>query len=180
MQEAKYWKQKYGSVENADLLDFVAHQLQVDAEDRLDQIYDIFKTHSFDYMAVIREGNLVGLCSRTQVSFIMGSRYGFSVMGKKKVSDHMLENPVCLIRGFVIREALSWVLSRTGARFYEDVVLSNESGEYLGIIPVPALVRLQTALMEEKYQLWDKLEEERASAAETIAPLLMGEKVFTS
>jgi hypothetical protein len=177
MQEAKYWKEKYGSVEKADLLDFVAHQLQVDADERLDHVYDLFKTHEFDYMAVIRGENLIGLCSRTQISFIMGSRYGYSVMGKKKISEHLLENPVCLIRGYVIRDALSWVLSRTGSRFYEDVVLAGESGEYLGIIPVPALVRLQTALMEEKYQMWDQMEEQRASAVESIAPLLMGEKV---
>ena len=141
-----------GGVEKIDLLDLVTHNDSVQGEARLDQVYELFKENKRDYIAVIDEGVLLGLCSKTDIGFVLGSRFGFAVMGKKPIREFLLGSPVCLIRGHSIRDSLVRVLSRSDKRFYEDVVLADSEGNYLGIIPVPYLVHLQTGLMQEKYR----------------------------
>jgi PAS domain S-box-containing protein len=138
-------------VEKIDLYDLVTHSDFVESETRLDEVYEVFKKNGHEYMAVVENGALLGLCSKTEIGFLMGSRFGFAVMGKKSVKEHLLLNPVYLRRGTLIREALAQVLSRPKKSFYEAVILGDENGKYLGIIPVPHLVHLQTALMQEKY-----------------------------
>ncbi|MES2310514.1 MAG: ATP-binding protein [Verrucomicrobiota bacterium] len=151
MNEAHYLKIDLKAIEETDLQDLITHHDFVQSEMRLDQVYEVFKKNGHEYMAVVENGALLGLCSKTEIGFLLGSRFGFAVMGKKSIRDHMLPEPIYLNRSHSIREALAHVLSRTEKSFYEAVVLGDEDGTYLGIIPVPCLVHLQTALMQEKY-----------------------------
>ncbi len=151
MDLVEHLRQEAGEIEKIDLMDLVTHNDFVNGEVRLDQVYEMFKENQHDYMAVIDEGMLLGLCSRTDIGFVLGSRFGFAVMGKKPIREHIMGSPVCMIRGHSIRDSLVRVLTRSDKRFYEDVVLADADGSYLGIIPVPYLVHLQTGLMQEKY-----------------------------
>jgi signal transduction histidine kinase len=64
----------------------------------------------------------------------------------------LVEKALIVQRGTPIRQVLESALSRKGKQFNDDVLLIGSNHEYLGIIPVPALVRLQSALVAETFQ----------------------------
>jgi signal transduction histidine kinase len=81
----------------------------------------------------------------------MGHRYGFAIYSRQRAREHMLEHSLVMRRGTPVREVLETALSRQDTEFYEDLVLIGHEDEYLGMIPVPELVRLQSALVNERF-----------------------------
>jgi len=73
------------------------------------------------------------------------------------VRNHLVEEPLMLRRGMPVRQALELALGRQGRAFNDDVILLGAEGEYLGIIPVPALVRVQSALVEERFRIQEAM-----------------------
>jgi signal transduction histidine kinase len=120
-------------------------------------VYRRFESHEQDYCAVKEGEQVVGLCSRGRVGFLMGHRYGFAIYSHHLVRDHLVEHPLMIQRGTPIREVLEGALGREGKEFNDDIVLIDEHGEYLGIITVPSLVRLQSALVAERFQAQETL-----------------------
>jgi len=140
------------NVENTNLETLVQHREFVLADAKLGDVYRAFQAHERDYCAVLERGSLIGVCSRTHVGFLMAHRYGFSLYSQQPVREHMVEAPLSIKLGSPVREVLEQALGRGGKRFNDDVVLLGQEDEYLGMIPVPALVRLQSALVAEKFQ----------------------------
>ena len=148
---------KEPGIEQTDLITLVKHHEQTLAEARLGQVYHEFETHQQDHCAVLEGGRVVGLCSRGYTGFLMGHRYGFAIYSQDPVRKHMIEQPLMLRRGTPVREALEMALGRQGEAFKEDVVLLGGKDEYLGMIPVPALVQLQSALVEERFRIQESM-----------------------
>lgn len=148
---------KTSGVEQTDLQTLVRHREFVQTDTRLDEVYRRFESHEQDYCAVKEGEHVVGLCSRGRVGFLMGHRYGFAIYSHHLVRDHLVERPLVIQRGTPIREVLKGALGREGKEFNDDVVLVGERGEYLGIITVPSLVRLQSALVAERFQAQETL-----------------------
>ncbi len=151
MESLEEWIDRQKRVEQLDLVELVLHRMHVSADARLDAVYDRFKEHEHDFMAVTYGEEVLGLCSRRLLGFLMGSRYGFSVLGKKPIREHMVQQPLRLKRSTPVREALRLALGRLGRAFYDDILLVDENDQLLGIVPVPTLVRVQSALMTEKF-----------------------------
>lgn len=139
------------SSKSYDFKPLVHHREFVSSQVRLNDLYDIFKKNNQDFLAVEEAGSILGMCSKIQIGFLLGSRYGFSVMGKKTVRDHMISDPCYIVQGQPLEEALNHALSRSRDRFYEDAVLIDPFGVYLGIIPVPHLVQVQNQLMQQRH-----------------------------
>jgi signal transduction histidine kinase len=87
----------------------------------------------------------------------MGHRYGFAIYSSHPIRDHLVERPLLVQRGTPVREVLEKALSRQGKDFNDDVVLVGQNQEYVGIIPVPTLVQLQSALVAEKFRLQEAM-----------------------
>lgn len=138
-------------MEQTDLGTLAGNHESVDANRRLDLVYKQFQAHEHDYCAVLEGGRVLGLCSRARVGFLMGQRYGFAIYSNHPIREHLVEHPLFVQRGTPIREVLELALGRQGKEFNDDVILVGPAQEYLGIIPVPALVRLQSALVAEKF-----------------------------
>lgn len=145
------------SVEETDLLTLVSHSEWVKGEMRLVDVYQRFKEQELDFYAVKEGDRKVSLCSRGRVGFLMGHRFGFSVYGQQAIREHLVEEPLIIRRGTPIREVLETALGREGKRFNEDVLLVDEAGGYLGMITVPSLVRLQSALVAERFRTQEVL-----------------------
>lgn len=144
-------------VEKTDLASLVRHREAVKAGDVLGEVYRVFETHRLDYCAVLENNRVIGVCSKGRIGFLMGHRYGFAIYSRQEAREHMLERPMIIRRGTSVLEALEKALTRQGAEFYEDVVLIGEEEEYLGMIPVPDLVRLQSALVTERFRSQEAL-----------------------
>ncbi len=148
---------KTPGVEQTDLNSLVRHQERCGVSTSLGQVYQQFQSHQQDFCAVMDENRVVGLCSRGHVGFLMGHRYGFSIYSKDLVPEHMIGHPLMLRQGTPVRQALETALGREDKAFNEDVILLDSQDQYLGIIPVPALVRLQSALVEERFRVQESM-----------------------
>ena len=144
-------------IEQTDLLTLVKHQERADAGTSLGKVYQQFQTHQHDYCAVMEAGKVVGLCSRGHLGFLMGHRYGFAIYSKEAVRQHMVQQPLLLRQGTPVRQTLETALGRQGKAFNEDVILLGAQDQYLGIIPVLALVQLQSALVEERFRIQETM-----------------------
>jgi signal transduction histidine kinase len=144
-------------IEQTDLISLVKHQERAEAGASMGEVYQEFQTHQQDYCAVMEAGRVTGLCSRGHLGFLMGHRYGFAIYSKEPVRNHLVEEPLMLRRGMPVRQALELALGRQGRAFNDDVILLGAEGEYLGIIPVPALVRVQSALVEERFRIQEAM-----------------------
>jgi len=118
----------------------------------LDEVYEELRRCGQEYAAIVDAGVPIGLVSRAAVGFLMGSKFGHSVYGRKQVRDHMLETFLSLKQGMTWQEGLGRSLARREPEFYHDVVLVDERGQYCGLISVRALVALQSALLAEETQ----------------------------
>lgn len=169
-----------------DLRDLIGHREWVSSDCPLETVHQRFCLHGHDFMAVIGDGAVLGVCSRLEVGMKLGARYGFSLFSRKPASDLLAPPPVSVWVGQAIGEVLQTVFSRENERFYDDVVLTTTEGKFEGLIPVHALVRLQTEFLRENVRLLemqqqvireknDQLEEDLLMAREIQLALLPGE-----
>jgi serine phosphatase RsbU (regulator of sigma subunit) len=168
--------------QSADLLAMVAHCECVNAADALEDVHQRFARHEFEYMAVLDNGELVGLCARRQVGMILGARFGFALHSRKPIRETLL--CVTTVRvGEPVSSVLKAVFSRPDETFFDDVVLVNEAGSFQGLIFARTLVRLQHALLldninqlesheRELNQKNDQMEEDLRMAREIQQALL--------
>jgi signal transduction histidine kinase len=138
-------------VEDTDLMTLVCHREWLPADTRLRDVCRQFESHDEEYCAVKEGGRVIGLCSRSQVGSLMGHRYGFALYNDHPIRRHLAREPLIIRRGTPVREVLERALGRPGKRFHEDAALIGADDEYLGIITVPTLVRLQSALVAERF-----------------------------
>src|SRR5262245_42291581 len=81
-------------------LESLVHQREtVEASTPLEVAYRAFRERGVDYMAVVVNGAVTGLCSRGQVGFVMGSRFGFSLYSQSPVSTTLVPNPLIIVHG---------------------------------------------------------------------------------
>ena len=126
----------------------VTHRFAVQISQKVEDIYDLFKSNCCDFIAVMDGPRLFGLCSRQKIGMLLGSRYGFSLFARKPVAEYTKREAVRIIKGSPVSEVLATVFSRKGESFYDDVLLMGEDGQsYLGVISTENLVRLQNRIL---------------------------------
>jgi len=143
-----------GEIEKTDLRDLVAHSTAVSAFCTLEQVYDLFAAQALEFMAVTDEDRLVGMCARREIGMLLGSRYGFSLFGRRPVSRFLCNDVLRIVVGTPISRVLQTVFSRGDATFYDDVLLVDKEERFLGLISTQSLVRLENRfLMENIHRL---------------------------
>lgn len=125
----------------------VQHRQAVDHLSTLEEIHQRFRMHRADYFAVLREGRVLGLCARSQIGFILGSRFGFSLYSNSTAHTALVQNPIIVPADTPPHELLARAFARQGDDFYDDIVLVDGDGGLLGLISTEALVKLQSQLM---------------------------------
>lgn len=139
-----------GDIEDTDLRELISHSMFVNASSTLEQVHDLFASKAVDFMAVLDdEERLVGLCARRDIGTHLGSRYGFSLFGRRPVEKFLLQDPIRVVAGTPISKVLQTVFSRGDATFYDDVLLVDDAGLFLGLISTQSLVRLENRFLME-------------------------------
>ena len=133
----------------------VEHQVAVSADQNLEFVNKAFQHHPHEYVAVTEGEHFVGMISRGQVGFLMGNRFGFTLYSRHEVRNHLLPAGLTAHPEIDVLELLQQALSRVGEAFYQDVPLVGSDGRFLGVIPVPNLVRAQSALVRNQSMLAD-------------------------
>ncbi len=135
--------------EHTDLRQLVGHSECVASDCTLEEIHKRFGGHPHDFMAVIEDGRVLGVCSRHEIGMRLGARYGFSLYYRKPVREFLSPAPILVELGQPVSEVLESVFSRDDPRFYDDVVLVEPSGTFVGLIHIHTLVRLQTGILQD-------------------------------
>ncbi len=132
------------------LAELVHHRDQVDAQAPLAEVHKLFQNHPGDYRAIVDGTRVVGLCSRATVGFVLGSRYGFALYASNPVITVQAPRPLVHRWDAPLPGVLDQALSRTGSEFFEDLILVDQQGALVGLVPVPSLARLQLRLFGEQ------------------------------
>jgi serine phosphatase RsbU (regulator of sigma subunit) len=117
------------------------------ADTSLEEAQKFFGTHELEFIAVVENGRAIGLCARRQIGIVLGSRYGFSLFSRNPVRDYLAPQALQIRTTDSIHMVLKRLSARRDEFFYDDVLLEDEDGNFVGSIFVRNLVRLQHGLL---------------------------------
>src|SRR5215475_10341103 len=133
--------------ESIDLRVLIGHRTATQARASVESVSDIFKTGSVNFAAVLDGQRLLGMCSRQEIAALLGGRYGFSLWARKPVRNHLCKQETRVKVATPIGNVLRTVFARSDENFYDDVLLVDESGGFLGFIGTETLFKVQNALL---------------------------------
>jgi serine phosphatase RsbU (regulator of sigma subunit) len=87
------------------------------------------------------------MCSRQETAGLLGGRYGFSVWARKPIGQHLCKQETRIEITMPIGDVLRAVFARPDKNFYDDVLLVDEKGGFLGFIATETLFKVQNALL---------------------------------
>ena len=136
----------------ADLGLLVNHRLSLTGETSLEDAQKFFGSHDLEFVAVVDSGRTIGLCARRRIGIELGSRYGFSLFSRNPVRDYLVSEALVIRCSDSIHNVLERLYSRPDEFYYDDVLLEDDAGNFLGSIFVRNLVRLQHNLLLDNIQ----------------------------
>ena len=134
-------------IDSVDLRMLVGHAGAVPAALTVEAAQAEFARLNADFLAVLDGDALLGLCARRELAQALGSRYGFALNAHRPVSAHLMAAPLRVSVGTPATEVFKAAATRAEREFYDDVLLVDEAGRYVGMIPMRTLVRLQTEFL---------------------------------
>ena len=133
--------------ESIDLRILVSHRTATPAGASVESVSEIFKSGPANFVAVLEGQRLLGMCSRQETAALLGGRYGFLLWARKPIRDHLCKQETRIKVATPIGDVLRTVFARPDANFYDDVLLVDESGGFVGFIGTETLFKVQNALL---------------------------------
>ena len=133
--------------EEIDLRKLVSHSIMAQAGAKTEDVAHTFSETSVEFLAVLEGGKLVGMCSRHELSALLGGRYGFSLFARDPIRKHLRKNEIRITVGDAIGAVLETVFARGDEEFYDDVLLVDRAGDLVGLIATQTLFKVQNALL---------------------------------
>jgi sigma-B regulation protein RsbU (phosphoserine phosphatase) len=134
-------------LESVDLRALVGHGVAVPCTATVDEVRAEFARTGTNFIAVLDNSTLLGVCARQKVVQEMGSRFGFALYAHRPVREHLVPDILRISVGTPVTSVFQAVATRSDRDFYDDVLLVDGSGSYIGMIQVGTLVRLQTEFL---------------------------------
>ena len=133
--------------ESIDLRALIGHRTATQASASVESVAEIFKTGNVNFVAVLKEQRLLGMCSRQETAALLGGRYGFSLWARKPIGNHLCKEETRIKVATPIADVLRTVFARPDENFYDDVLLVDDNGGFLGFIGTETLFKVQNALL---------------------------------
>lgn len=128
------------------------HRLSLTGDTSLEEAQKFFGSHDLEFIAAVDNGRAIGLCARRRIGIVLGSRYGFSLFSRNPIRDYMVPEVLIIRCSDSIHAVLKRLSSRRDEFFYDDVLLEDDDGTFIGSIFVRNLVRLQHNLLLDNIQ----------------------------
>jgi serine phosphatase RsbU (regulator of sigma subunit) len=133
--------------ESIDLRALVSHRTATQSSATMETVFEIFKNGVVNFAAVLDGEHLLGMCSRQEAAALLGGRYGFSLWARKPIGQHLCKKETRIKVTMPIGDVLRAVFARPDKNFYDDVLLVDKSGGFLGFIATETLFKVQNALL---------------------------------
>jgi serine phosphatase RsbU (regulator of sigma subunit) len=133
--------------ESIDLRALVSHRTATQSIVSMESVSEIFKNGIANFVAVLNGDRLLGMCSRQETAALLGGRYGFSLWARKPIGQHLCKQETRIKVTMPIGDVLRAVFARPDENFYDDVLLVDERGGFLGFIATETLFKVQNALL---------------------------------
>jgi serine phosphatase RsbU (regulator of sigma subunit) len=133
--------------ESIDLRGLVSHRTATQSSNSMETVFEIFKNGVVNFVAVLDGERLLGMCSRQETAGLLGGRYGFSLWARKPIGQHLCKQETRIEATMPIGDVLRAVFARPDKNFYDDVLLVDERGGFLGFIATETLFKVQNALL---------------------------------
>lgn len=143
-------------VDTVRLRDLVGHAHAVAHDTLLETVRDEFRLRNVNYLAVLRDQSVVGLCSRHSLGNLMSSRFGFALHSKTRVEGVLEPTPLIVTEEDPVRTVLEQAFCREGEAFFEDVLLIDRRQRLVGLIETETLSKVQTRLVAEQLATLEK------------------------
>ena len=147
-------------LQHVDLRKLIGHTTVVQADGKLEDVYQLFGKRSVAFIAVLENERVVGMCSRWQIGMLLGSRYGFALFSRKPIRDHLLPDALRVSVEGPIASVLEKIASRSEETFHDDVLLVDEQDSFLGLIFTRTLVQLQHRFLRENVRCLEETQRE--------------------
>ena len=133
--------------DSIDLRALVSHRSATQSGASMEAVLEIFKDGIVNFVAVLQGERLLGMCSRQETAALLGGRYGFSLWARKPIAQHLCKQETRIKVTMPIGDVLRAVFARPDKNFYDDVLLVDETGGFLGFIATETLFKVQNALL---------------------------------
>jgi phosphoserine phosphatase RsbU/P len=133
--------------ESIDLRTLVSHRTATQKGATMESVFEIFKNGIVNFVAVLDGERLLGMCSRQETAALLGGRYGFSLWARKPIGEHLCKQKTRITVAMPIGDVLRAVFARPDKNFYDDVLLVDERGGYVGFVATETLFKVQNALL---------------------------------
>jgi len=133
--------------ESIDLRALISHRTATETSASMESVSEIFKSVIANFVAVLEGERLLGMCSRQETAGLLGGRYGFSLWARKPIGEHLCKQETRIKVATPIGDVLRAVFARPDENFYDDVLLVDENGGFLGFIATETLFKVQNALL---------------------------------
>lgn len=149
---AEWMAATVAEVEGTPLRTLVHHADSLPHDMRLEDAHRFFSERKSDFAALVRDERVTGICSRAHLGFLLGSRFGFALNARSPAHIAGVRRPLVFQENTPVREVLQAALGRKEDDFYEDIALVDHDLRLVGLIPVEALVQLQSRLVHAQLE----------------------------
>ena len=125
------------------------------------EAWAICKEENRDFLPVDAEGQILGLCSFSEIGFLVATAADPVAFLAEPIHNYLVPNLLVLPVNTTVSEALQAAFSRQGASFSYDLVIVDDSpaASYLGLISLRTLVDLQSQQVSDQFEALAKKEE---------------------
>lgn len=152
--ESAYSKERYQQGSDTDWADLIDHQTFMNGSTTMETAQSFFRENSHcRYSVVLDEaGHIISLCSEQKIGNTLSQwGLGYAVFARKPVCNHILEHDFRIVQGTPVYKVLNAIMERK-EDFFDDVILIDPEGKFLGLIRVATLVHLQHEINRQQYE----------------------------
>jgi signal transduction histidine kinase/CheY-like chemotaxis protein len=121
-----------------------------DGEKSVGEVFDLLQSCEGDFFGILEAGRYMGVVSKAQVGMLLSGRFGYALYAKHPIHQHLLKDALAVTPGDALLDVLDRALSRREPEFHHDLAVVDAGRRFLGMLPMPTLVRLQNELIAEQ------------------------------
>ncbi len=122
--------------------------------------FEHYKTQS---IVVVDKGKPIGFLSYKKTADALSNRYGYALYQKRPVTELMLKDFLVVRVDSKFTDVVQWALARQSDSVYEDIVVVDKDGQYIGLISIDRVLK------EQRIRILQQLEELETSRNELAA-----------